>query len=95
MRQTFLRGAANRGRSRLFRRGNQMESRSAGKFAGKIACPTTDSDLCADNPGCKKYAVLLSSGCSTFFRGGSRAGASTYPTFDAKMGGIGFHLGSI
>jgi len=33
--------------------------------------------------------------CPTFFRGGSRAGAGTYPAFDAKMGGIGVHLGSV
>jgi len=55
MRHTFLRGTANRGRSRLSRRLDQMESWSA----GKIARPATDSYLCADNPGCKKYAVLL------------------------------------
>jgi hypothetical protein len=91
MQHTFLRGAANGGRSRLFRRLDQPEIWSAGRNAR----PATDSDRCLENPGWKEYAVLGESACPAFFRGGSRAGASTYLTFDAKMGGIGFHPGSV
>jgi len=64
-----LRGAANRGRSRLSRRLDQLESWSA----GRISRATSGSDLCLENPAWKKYAALGACACPERVREADRS----------------------